>query len=69
MSRYFGLQLKTIIATDSDLVQVISPTYGLEYLINANFSISGEASLNYLFDDSDSKQIDTSSKIVFRFYL
>ena len=69
MSRYFGLQLKTIIATDSDLVQVISPTYGIEYLINANFSISGEASLNYLFDDSDSKQIDTSSKIVFRFYL
>jgi hypothetical protein len=69
MSRYFGLQFKTAIFTDEDPVQVISPTYGLEYSINANFSISGEASLNYLFDDGDNKQIDTSSKIVFRFYL
>lgn len=69
LNRYFGLQFRTVILTDRDPVQVISPTYGLEYSINANFSISGEASLNYLFDDSDYKQIDTSSKIVFRFYL
>ena len=69
MSRYFGLQFRTVVLTDEGPVQVISPTYGLEYSINANFSISGEASLNYLFDDADNKQIDTSSKIVFRFYL
>ena len=77
INRYFGLRLNTVVFSskydsehgDEDSAQIFSPTYGLEYLINGNFSISGEASINYLIDDSDNKFMDTSSKIVFRFYL
>tara|TARA_B100001093_G_C26473252_1_gene861557 strand:- start:23 stop:571 length:549 start_codon:yes stop_codon:yes gene_type:complete len=77
VDRYLGLRLNGVLLTskydgeqgDEDSAQIISPTYGLEYLTNNKFSISGEASLNYLIDDNNNKFMDTSSKIVFRFYL
>ena len=81
INRYIGIRLSNLSlkqeyndddyeASDSDNLMTISPTFGIEYLIDSNFSVSADILINYMKieDEEDFNQIDLGSNLFFRFY-
>ena len=56
--------------SESENIMTISPTFGIEYLIDSNFSLSADILINYMTveDQDDFNHIDLGSNLFFRFY-
>ena len=56
--------------SDSENIMTISPTFGIEYLIDSNFSLGADILINYMTveDEDDFNHIDLGSNLFFRFY-
>ena len=56
--------------SDSENIMTISPTFGIEYLIDNNFSLGADILINYMTveDEDDFNHIDLGSNLFFRFY-
>ena len=56
--------------SDRENIMTISPTFGIEYLIDSNFSLSADILINYMTieDEDDFYHIDLGSNLFFRFY-
>ena len=56
--------------SDSENIMTISPTFGIEYLIDSNFSLGADILINYMTveDEDDFSHIDLGSNLFFRFY-
>ena len=81
INRYAGIRLSNLSLkqsyndgdyeeSDSENLMTISPTFGIEYLVDSNFSVSADILMNYMTieDEEDFNQIDLVSNLFFRFY-